>query len=73
MNEETDGETEVDNRTASSVEVGLNGQWRPASGPYGERAQALAQLEWSRALAAPAVSYRLIRETTTVTTTIEDT
>lgn len=72
MDEGVDDELEVACRVVWSLEAGVEGQWRSMSGPYGERTEALARLEWCRVHAAPAVSYRLVRETTRVTTAVED-
>ena len=54
------------------VQAGCDGQWRSVGSPTRERHNALQQLEWFRAHAPHTISHRLVRETTTVTFTIED-
>ncbi|MEW1754126.1 hypothetical protein [Streptomyces angustmyceticus] len=46
--------------------------WRDMTTPYIDRGEALARLEHFRAAAQPSVSYRLVRETTVVTRTVEE-
>ncbi|MFD3808247.1 hypothetical protein ACFWTC_32750 [Streptomyces sp. NPDC058619] len=66
------GESETDCRVVWWVESGFGGQWRSLSGTSDERDEALERLEWCRVHAPPAVSYRLVRRTTRVTTAVED-
>lgn len=58
--------------TVWAVRVGYQGRWHTTTEGYKVRDEAVERLGWLRSLAAPSVSYQLIRETTTVTTVVED-
>ncbi len=55
-----------------TIQAGHEGQWRALEARFHEQDAAIEHLEWCRVHAPRSVSHRLIRETTTVTTEIED-
>lgn len=55
-----------------TVQAGHEGQWQSLEAKFRERDAAIEHLQWCRVHAPRSVSHRLIRETTTVTTEIED-
>jgi hypothetical protein len=54
------------------VDCGYQGRWSATSGRYSDRSAALAYLR-QRQAAVPQEDLRLVRETTTITATVEDT
>lgn len=63
----------ADTTSVWHVEAGRDGRWRPVAGPFPARSIAIADLEWRRTTAPPAIAHRLRRTDTTRTTTVEET
>jgi hypothetical protein len=53
------------------VQAGSEGQWVTVTRKHPDRDEAIEHLEWYR-LTAHSTLYRLVRETTVVTITVED-
>lgn len=58
-------------RSTWTVQAGAGGMWIDVSTPTPDRAEAVEMLAWRRSVAQPSVAFRLVRDTTVHTRTIE--
>lgn len=59
--------------TTWTVQAGVDNRWIDVSTPTPDHAEAVAMLAWRRSVAQPSVTFRLVRDTTVHTRTIEAT
>ncbi|MDH6522037.1 hypothetical protein [Streptomyces sp. SAI-090] len=58
-------------RSTWTVQAGADGKWIDVSTPTPDHEEAVAMLAWRRSVAQPSVTYRLVRDTTVHTRTVE--
>lgn len=58
-------------RTTWTVQAGADGKWIDVSTPTPDHEEAVEMLAWRRLVAQPSATYRLVRDTTVRTRTVE--
>ena len=67
----TPQEISREERSTWTVQAGADGKWIDVSTPTPDHGEAVAMLAWRRSVAQPSVTFRLVRDTTVHTRTVE--